>query len=105
MKKKYSVNVHYDVVLSKDVVAESEQEAIDKAIEELTDEDLNEGEVVGEEGCVTNVEDIEPKTDPVEELSKVLGIMGCFGGFYTSEDDKKALIKFVKRLAEELDKE
>lgn len=41
MEKKYSVNVHYDVVLSTDVIAESESEAIDLAIEKLTDASLN----------------------------------------------------------------
>lgn len=58
MKKKYSVNVHYDVVLSTEVIAESESEAIDSAIEKLTNVSLDTGDVTEEEGCVTDVEDI-----------------------------------------------
>lgn len=68
MEKKYSVNVHYDVVLSTDVIAESESEAIDSAIEKLTDVSLNDGEVLEETGCVTKVEDIKKPNPLVEEL-------------------------------------
>lgn len=106
MKKKYYVDVHYEVILPTEVIAESEQEAIDMAIEELTDEDLNDGEVISEVGKITDVESVEPEEKPssIDDFFKSLGIMGGFGGFYTSEEDKKAFIKFIKLLAEELDK-
>ena len=58
MEKKYSVNVHYDVVLSTDVIAESESKAIDLAIEKLTGVSLDTGDVLDEKGCVTNIEEI-----------------------------------------------
>ena len=69
MEKKYSVNVHYDVVLSTDVIAESESKAIDLAIEKLTGVPLDTGDVLDEKGCVTNIEEIK-KPDPlVDELN------------------------------------
>lgn len=70
MEKKYSVNVHYDVVLSTDVIAESESEAIDLAIEKLTDVSLNEGEVLEENGCITKVEDIKKPNPLADELNQ-----------------------------------
>lgn len=59
MKRKYFVDVRYEVILSTDTIAESEEEAVDNAIEKLTDVSLDTGEVTEEEGCVTDVEDIE----------------------------------------------
>lgn len=70
MEKKYSVNVHYDVVLSTDVIAESGSKAIDLAIEKLTGVSLDTGDVLDEKGYVTNIEEIK-KPDPlVDELSQ-----------------------------------
>lgn len=70
MEKKYFVNVHYDVVLSTDVIAESESKAIDLAIEKLTDVSLDNGEVVEETGCITSVEEIKKPNPLVDELSQ-----------------------------------
>ena len=70
MEKKYSVNVHYDVVLSTDVIAESGSKAIDLAIEKLTDVSLDNGEVVEETGCITSVEEIKKPNPLVDELSQ-----------------------------------
>lgn len=69
MEKKYFVNVHYDVVLSTDVIAESESKAIDLAIEKLTDVSLDNGEVVEETGCITSVEEIKKPNPLVDELN------------------------------------
>lgn len=70
LEKKYSVNVHYDVVLSTEVIAESESEAIDLAIEKLTDASLNDGEVVEETGCVTSVEEVKKPNPLADELNQ-----------------------------------
>lgn len=69
MEKKYFVNVHYDVVLSTDVIAESESKAIDLAIEKLTDVSLDNGEVVEETGCITSVEEIKKPNPLADELN------------------------------------
>lgn len=99
-KKKYTVNVHYDVVLTKTVVAETEEEAIDKAIEELTDEDLNGGEVVDEEGCITDVEEIEPEADEklINGLFGVLGFGVC-GDDLPTESKAKSTLDCLREIA------
>lgn len=105
MLKRYTINVHYDVVLTKDVVAETEQEAIDKAIEELTDEDLNTGEVVEEKGCVTNVEDITPETNEklINGLFGVLGFGVC-GDALPTEEKAGIALYCIRELAKEMEK-
>lgn len=106
MKKNYSIDVHYDVVLSTHVVAESKEEAIGKAIEKLTPEDLNLGDVIDETGVVTNVEVVEDEEYPVEateeptptdEKPAVNPISnGIYGAVCTSPEDVKALYEFLK---------
>lgn len=113
MKKNYSIDVHYDVVLSTDVIAESKDEAISKAIEELTDEDLNLGKVIDETGVVTNVEalvnenveeaelpdDIAEKPIPAKEKPTLNQLdNGIYGAVCTSPEDIKSLYEFLKIL-------
>lgn len=65
--KKYSVNVHYDVVVPVDVFAETESEALSKAEEIAGDIDICESEnwttygieVVDSSSCVTDEEKID----------------------------------------------
>lgn len=56
MKKKYTVNVHYDVVLTTEVFAENEEQALDLAVDNTDQMPLDEGECVGINPCVTDVE-------------------------------------------------
>ena len=56
--KRYSVNVHYDMVISVEVDAEKETDAIDKAIAKANDVNISEAEMVGRTACVTDVEEI-----------------------------------------------
>lgn len=55
--KKYTINVHYDVVLSVEVIAEDEETAYELASEEASNMSLDEGYVVAENSCVTSEED------------------------------------------------
>lgn len=57
--KKYYVDVHYDLCLSVEVNAETEEQAIDLAKELASDMDLNDGDACYHDACVTDVEDIE----------------------------------------------
>lgn len=65
--KKYSVNVHYDVVVPVDVIAETESEALSKAEEIAEDIDIGESEnwttygieVVDSSSCITDEEKID----------------------------------------------
>lgn len=50
---KYLVNVHYDVVVSVEVEAETEDEAKEIAVEKASTMSLNEAEVVDTTSCVT----------------------------------------------------
>ena len=67
MKKKFSVNVHYDVVIPTKVFAESEEEAIDLAIDEADMMSLNEGECVDTNACVTEVSFVKDEMTPQKE--------------------------------------
>lgn len=53
MKKKYYVNVHYDAVLTAEVVAESEEEALELAERKTEDLSLEDAEVVSVKSCIT----------------------------------------------------
>lgn len=53
MKKKYTVNVHYDAVLTAEVEAESEAEALVLAERKTETMSLEDAEVVGVQSCVT----------------------------------------------------
>lgn len=70
MEKKYYVNVHYDVVLCTDVIAKSESEAINSAIEKLTDVSLDNGEVLDEKGIVIDSEEYKKPNPLVDELTQ-----------------------------------
>lgn len=59
MKKKYTVNVHYDAVLTAEVVAESEEEALESAERAIETMSLEDAEVVGVQSCVTHIEEIQ----------------------------------------------
>lgn len=107
--KKYSVNVHYDVVLSTNVIADSEAEAIDLAIENLTDVSLDKGEVEDEEGYVTKVEDIEVEEERVNPLIEELSsyrkrIHGILSGLVSKYGDRGSLdvFEFCSNTASEL---
>lgn len=67
IRKKFSVNVHYDVVISTEVFAESEEEAMDLAIGKTDMMSLNEGECVGTNACVTEVSVDEEEMTPQKE--------------------------------------
>lgn len=93
MKKKYFVNVHYDVLLTTDVIAKSKEEAIDLAIEKLTDASLNEGEVCEEEGYVADIEDIpNPLLDKFSEYKK--SIYNTLAGLVKKYGDRGILDVF-----------
>lgn len=57
--KKYSVNVHYDAVISVDnIIASSEVEALTIARQKADGISLNTAEVVGSKACVTHEEEV-----------------------------------------------
>lgn len=58
VKKKYTVNVHYDAVVTVDVIAESEEEALQKAPLEAESISLEDAEIFDINCCVTNIEEI-----------------------------------------------
>lgn len=61
-KKKYTVNVHYEAVLTvSGIIAGSEEEALGIASEKASCMSLNDSEVVGENSCVTSVEEASPE--------------------------------------------
>lgn len=53
---RYTVNVHYDAVITVTVEASDEMEAMDKAKDSAACESLNEAEVTGSECCITDIE-------------------------------------------------
>lgn len=59
VRRRYTVNVHYDAVLTvSDIIADSEEEALEKASATASEMSLNEAEVVGEKTCVTFSEEV-----------------------------------------------
>lgn len=56
--KRYTVNVHFDAVISVVVEAESEEQALDLAPYEAENISLETADVVAINCCVTNEEDI-----------------------------------------------
>lgn len=55
MKKKFMVNVHYDVMFPVEVYAETEEEALDLAYNESCEMSLNEGDAEYADSSVTDV--------------------------------------------------
>ena len=58
--KKYAVNVHYDAVISVEVLAENEEQALDIAINKANDIPLNDADIVGTNPCVADVQELTP---------------------------------------------
>lgn len=56
--KKYHINVHYDAVLPTVVEAETEEEALDKAVIATENISLDEAEIVDINSCVIYTENI-----------------------------------------------
>lgn len=56
--KRYTVNVHYDVVVTMEVNAESEEQALGLAPLKAEAISLEDAEVVDINSCIINVEDI-----------------------------------------------
>lgn len=57
--KRYTVNVHYDAVVTVgDIYADDENEALEIARERASGMSLNDAEVVGDDACVTKEEDV-----------------------------------------------
>lgn len=74
-KKLYSVNVHYDIVLTvPDIEAESEEEALEIASEKASEMSLNEGIVCEENSCVTDVSPV--RADILKECKTILRKIG-----------------------------
>ena len=72
MYRKYQVNVHYDAVITvPDIIAESEEEALEIASEKASAMSLNDSEVVGENACVTREEDIPEKNKKVPSVAEL----------------------------------
>jgi hypothetical protein len=76
--KRYTINCHYDMVISVDVVADNEQQAIEKAREQADRMSLNScAECVGHSECVTDTEAL-----TAEELRRL---------------EREAVTEFVRR--------
>lgn len=60
MKKKFTVNIHYDAVVTVEVIADSEEKALEMAPFAAESISLEEAEVVDINCCVTNIEEIKP---------------------------------------------
>lgn len=58
MKQKYYVNVHYDVVLQAEVMAESEEEAHRLAVEQTEPTSLDDGDVCDITTCTVQIDNI-----------------------------------------------
>lgn len=58
MKKKFTVNVHYDAVVTVEVNADSEEKALEMAPFAAESISLEDAEVVDINCCVTNIEEI-----------------------------------------------
>lgn len=58
MVQKYYVNVHYDVVISAEVLAESEEEVHKLAIEQTESISLDTGDVYDINTCTTQIDKI-----------------------------------------------
>lgn len=56
--KKYGVNVHYDAVISVEVEAESEDEALELAERKAETVSLEDADVVGIQKCITFEEEV-----------------------------------------------
>lgn len=56
MKQKYYVNVHYDVVLHAEVIADIEDDVMQLAIQQTKNMSLEDGEVCDIQACITNIE-------------------------------------------------
>ena len=57
--KRYTINCHYDMVISVDVIADNEQQAIEQAREQADRMNLNScAECVGHSECVTDTEEL-----------------------------------------------
>lgn len=56
--KRYTINCHYDMVISVDVIADNEQQAIEQAKFKAENIDLNKAECYDQSQCVTDTEEL-----------------------------------------------
>lgn len=62
--KRYTVNVHYDAVVTVVVEAEDEEQALDLAPTAAESISLEDAEVVDINSCVTDIDEIVAETNP-----------------------------------------
>lgn len=57
MKQKFYMNVHYDVILRTEVIAECEEDVLGIAIQQTENMSLEDGEVCDIRASITNIEE------------------------------------------------
>lgn len=89
--KKYAVNVHYDAVISVEVIAENEEQALDIAVSKADDMPLNDAEVVGTNPCVTDVQDLTPIMNDTNNHNPEL-VAKVNEAYWTKKNDFDAIL-------------
>ena len=92
--KKYTLNVHYDAVITVEVIAENEEQAKELALDKAEEISLSDADVVGSDVCVTDEQELVPIMDAsnchnpklVEKINKV---------YYTKRNQFGDIIKFL----------
>lgn len=92
--KKYTLNVHYDAVISVEVIAENEEQAKELALDKAEEISLSDADVVGSDVCVTDVQNLVPIMNTsnnhnpklVEKINKA---------YYTKRNQFGDMIKFL----------
>ena len=92
--KKYSVNVHYDAVISVDVIAENEEQALELAKQKADNENLADAEVVGTNACVTDEQELTPIMDTSNNHNEEL-VDKINKAYYTKRREFDTIVAFL----------
>ena len=103
--KKYSVNVHYETVITvANIFAKNEEEACEKASEIAASMSLNDADVVAENQCVTRTDDIQiPATLREKPMFEYKGKHFIPAGTFSSRGLKADFFFLSKLISSEME--
>lgn len=92
--KKYAVNVHYDAVISVEVIAENEEQALELAKQKGESIPLNEADVAGVNACITDEQELTPIMDTSNNHNEVL-VAKINKAYHTKRRDFDSIVSLL----------
>ena len=92
--KKYTINVHYDAVVSVEVIAENEEQAKELALNKADATPLTDADVVGSNPCIADVEELTPIMNTSNNHDEEL-VRRINKSYYTNKRDFENIVALL----------